>query len=93
MRIHQCQVERREVQIGVSNSDEHCLVDSRVVRINLVRRLPRPTLVGSSDLKWSSGCVVYAGFRLGEVGNAWVGDAEVDDFVLGGVVGREPGNR
>ena len=51
VRVDQRQVERSKVKIRVSDSDEYSLVDCWIALIHLVRRLPAPTLVRSSNLK------------------------------------------
>jgi hypothetical protein len=152
MRIDQRQVERRQIQIRVRNRHKHRLINRRIALVNLIRRLPRPPLIWSCNLKrrvrsinlrnpgqelrlagrrrchvavvgtdglagvfplqenLTTGegqglglvardgrravvacCgVVHARLGVGQVGDAGVGDAGADDFILGGVIGRDP---
>lgn len=51
MRVDQSEVERCQIQIRICNRHEHRLIDRRVALINLIRRLPRPSLIWSRNLK------------------------------------------
>lgn len=57
VRVDQCQVERRQIQIGVCDSNEHRLIDRRIALVHFIWRLPRPSLVGSCHFKWGVGGV------------------------------------
>ena len=52
MRINKGEVEWREVKIRIRDSNEDRLIDGGVTLINLIRRLPAPSLVRSCNLQW-----------------------------------------
>ena len=51
MRVDKREVKRRQIQIRICNRHKHRLINRRIALINLIWRLPRPTLVRSCNLK------------------------------------------
>lgn len=51
MRVNEGEIERRQIQIRIRNSDKHRLINRRIALVHFIRWLPRPALVRPSNLK------------------------------------------